>query len=232
MKRERRSATVTAAEVGEHPHGGFIARVLRYGLPADDYGTSWERGVANAALEKRLPVLAWGHSWTEPLGRAVRWWEEDDGLYMEFAFDDPDAVPRARQARAQIESGTLKDMSIGFVREASKPNDDGTVAITKASIDEVSIVLRGAVSGSHVLAVRSGATVSAEVAAQLAAQLIAGDIDAAEFFASLKDAAATPDPAAETPAVEEEEPEVEPEVDGLDSMMDEALGVALGRSAR
>lgn len=228
MKRERRAAAITAPEVSEHPHGGFIARVLRYGLPADDYGTSWERGVANAALEQRMPVLAWGHSWVEPLGRAVRWWEGDDGLYMEFAFDDPDAVPRARQARAQVESGTLTDVSIGFVREASKPNDDGTVAITKASIDEVSIVLRGAVAGAQVLAVRSGAVVSADVAAQLAAQLVAGDIDAAEFFSALKEAANTP---SSVEPAEEPEPEVEVDNGALDAEIDAALDGVL-RSAR
>lgn len=227
MKHERRAAAITSPEVAEHEHGGFIARVLRYGLPADDYGTSWERGVANAALEKRLPVLAWGHSWAEPLGRATRWWEEDDGLYMEFAFDNPDDVPRARQARAQVRSGTLKDVSIGFVREASEPNSDGTINITRASIDEVSIVLRGAVSGAQVLAVRSGAVVSADLVAQLSAKLIAGEIDIADFLNEVK-AAATAVPA---PAPKGDDAPAPVDHAQLDADADAALDLALSRSA-
>ena len=241
MKHERRAAAIVGTEVAEHEHGGFIARVLRYGAPADDFGTTWAKGVANAGLEKRSPVLAFGHSWTDPIGRTTRWWEEDDGLFMEFAFDDPADVPRARQARAQVRSGTLRDVSIGFVREASEPNDDGTVNITKATIDEVSIVLRGAVSGAQVLAVRSGAVVPAAAVAQLAARLVTGDIDIADFLNEVKTASFVPPASGDPEEGDGEDPPVVPPVESeppdefdaeLDAQLDAALGVALGRSAR
>lgn len=225
MKHERRAAPITAAEVADHQHGGFIARVLRYGAPADDFGTTWERGVANVSLEKRMPVLAWGHSWAEPLGRATRWWEEGDGLYMEFAFDDPNDVPRARQARSQVQSGTLSDVSIGFVREKSEPNEDGTVNITRATIDEVSIVLRGAVSGAQVLSVRSGAVVPAATVAQLSAQLVSGEIDIADFLSAVKEASYAP--AAPSPSDDEIPPPAEVSTDDIDAALE-----LIGRSAR
>lgn len=242
MKRERRAAPIHTRAVAEHPHGGFTARVVHYGLPADQYGTIWQAGFANDALAERMPVLAWGHSWTEPLGRAVRHWEEDDGLYMEFAFDDPEAVPRARQARAQVESGTLTDVSIGFERLKWEKHDDGTETMIEAGIDEVSIVLRGAVSGAQVLAVRSGAVVPAETVAQLAAKLVTNDIDIADFLAEVKAASfVQPTPknssdgeqgSGDDEPTSEELEQAAQVSEALESDLDAALDLALGRSRR
>lgn len=231
-KKETRAAAITTRSVGEHAHGGFVARVLRYGDPADDYNTTWARGVANESLGQRMPVLAWGHSWAEPIGRATRWWEEDDGLYMEFAFDDPDDVPRSRQARSQVQSGTLTDVSIGFVRQASDPPDkNGTVNITKALIDEVSIVLRGAVPGAQVLSVRSGSMVPASLVAELSAKLVTGEIDIADFLGAVKENAVAAPPAPQ----EEMAPEVPVEDAAEHLQLDAELEAALesiGRSAK
>ena len=74
-------------------------------------------------------------------------------------------IPRARQAYAQVKSGTLRDCSVGFSHaEKRTPTDDETrtypgvrEVIERATLDEVSLVLRGAVPGAEVVSVRQSA---------------------------------------------------------------------------
>ena len=129
---------------------------VSYGI-TDDYGTQFQRGTFTESLEQRLPVIAFGHDWSDPIGRATAFREDDDGLYLTARLDIGGAVPRADQAYAQLRSGTLTDVSVGFMRTSSEDRD-GHVMITKAELDEVSVVLRGAVPGAKVLAVRSART--------------------------------------------------------------------------
>lgn len=181
-KRERRAAAVTdVAEDGRT----FTARVVAYDT-IDDYGTRFTPGVFTESLGERMPVLAWSHDWGEPIGRATDHDDRDDGLYMTFHLSDPDAVPRARQARAQLGDGTLTDVSVGFMRRASRDAEDeeGVVDITKADLDEVSIVLRGAVPGAQILSVRSGA-VSVDAVVEIAKRKAAGELSDEEAQAAL-----------------------------------------------
>jgi|GEM_PF-5892588 len=148
---EARGATVTNSK---NDGRTFTARAVAYDV-VDDYGTRFRRGVFNASLEKRLPVIAWAHDWADPVGRVTAWDDRADGLHITATLSDPDAVPRARQAVAQIADGTLTDVSIGFFRRESADAANGVVDITKGDLDEVSLVLRGAVPGSVVTGQRS-----------------------------------------------------------------------------
>lgn len=139
------------------------ARVIRYEDRPDSFGTIWARGVFTESLNRRLPVLAWAHDWAEPIGKGVSWRDGADGPYVTFRISDPDAVPRARQAIAQLAEGTLTDVSVGFFNaqrrdptEAERKRWPGVrEIIERAELDEVSIVLRGAVEGAEVVDQRS-----------------------------------------------------------------------------
>lgn len=202
---------------------------VSYGI-TDDYGTQFQRGTFTESLEQRLPVIAFGHDWSDPIGRATAFREDDDGLYLTARLDIGGAVPRADQAYAQLRSGTLTDVSVGFMRTSSEDRD-GHVMITKAELDEVSVVLRGAVPGAKVLAVRSARTgeqVDLDAVVAIAAKKAAGEIDQAtadEALAMLSSPPATPP---EPPAAEE--PEALPELVDALAEADAALASLTDRS--
>ena len=129
----------------------------------DDYGSLWMPDAFDESLRNRLPVLAWSHDWSDPLGRGVDFRTSSDGPEVIFEFDDFDSVPQSKRAYAQAKSGTIQDCSVGFSDAMRRdPTDDEKVAfpgirevIERATLDEVSLVLRGAVPGAKVLSVRS-----------------------------------------------------------------------------
>jgi len=188
--------------------GEFVARIIRYGPPPDTYGTTWRRGVFSEAVASRYPVLTWGHDWQDPVGRAVDSWETDDGLYMRFALDNGADVPRARQARAQLKSGTITDVSVDFPLDfESEPGPGGTREITKAGLYAVGLVVRGSVDGAQVLAgtVRSASMLDPAdrtVLRELAADIEAGRIDLGQALVALDRATRAPDQPAPIPPTE------------------------------
>jgi len=181
----------------------------------DDYGTQFQRGTFTESLEERLPVIAWAHSWDEPIGKATGFRETDEGLYLTARLDIGQGIPRADQAYAQLRSGTLTDVSVGFMRRADEERD-GVTVITKADLDEVSVVLRGAVPGARVLAVRSarsGEVVDLAAVEQIARRVVAGEIDQATADEMARLLSAPPEaPPAAAPAVEPD-PDPEPPID-------------------
>lgn len=183
--RERRSAEV---RVTQDDGRTFEALAVAYNV-VDDYGTRFVKGWASEGLAQRLPVIAWSHNWSEPIGRVTAYREADEGLYITGRFSDPEAVPRARQAAAQLRDGDLTDVSVGFTRLADRTGSDGVVDITKGELDEVSIVLRGAVPGSRVLSLRSAegavTTVAEDAVVSLARRVTAGELTQEEAKVAL-----------------------------------------------
>lgn len=159
--------------------GTFEVLAVAYGV-TDDYGTRFVPGVFNDSLEQRLPVIAWAHDWSEPIGRATGWREDPEvGLYVTGRLDLGGAVERAKQAHEQMRSGTLTDVSVGFWRLADRTAEDGVTEITKGDLDEVSVVLRGAVPGARLLAVRSarsGEMVEVDAVVAIAGKVATGEI--------------------------------------------------------
>ncbi len=209
----------------------------------DDYGSVWAPDTFDEALDARLPTLAWGHSWVEPIGRGVEWAAEGDLRVIRFRLDDFDLVPRAGQAWAQVQSGTIDDCSVGFSNAVRRYGPELTPEelvrwpgihefIEKADLDEVSLVLRGAVPGAKVLAYRSrdgrALTVSEDDVVAAAKKIAAGELTEAEAKAMLALLADdTPDPGATG------EPGGAPEgtvTEDLDAVIDAALEGAFGRS--
>lgn len=179
MRRETRTGEVRAVGDGD---GVVEILAVAYNI-TDDYGTQFVKGTFTESLEERLPVIAWAHSWDEPIGRATGFRETDEGLYLTARLDVGGKVPRADQAYEQMRSGTLTDVSVGFMRVAAEDDDErGVTVITKAELDEVSVVLRGAVPGAKVLAVRSArmAGVDFDDAVEIAKRKAAGELSDAE----------------------------------------------------
>lgn len=142
-------------------------RALAYNV-LDSYQTVFVPPFGAAALRSRLPRLSWGHDWADPVGVATAFRVEADGIYITGRLSDPDAVPRARQAAAQLADGTIDQVSIGFSRaESRSPTESERQRwpgvermILDGEIDEIALVLRAAVPGAEVLSVRgrSGST--------------------------------------------------------------------------
>lgn len=164
-----RNVEVRAA--GEGPNGRPVVE-LRAVTPGvvDDYGSLWNPATFDERMTARTtadpddtPTLCWAHDWSDPIGHGVSYRSDEGGPMVGFELDDFEAVPRARQADAQVRSKTIRDCSVGFSHvERRDPTDDERSAypgikevIDVADLDEVSLVLRGAVPGAKVLALRA-----------------------------------------------------------------------------
>lgn len=182
---------------------GFTAKLVSYGVP-DTYRTSWQHGVFTRALEKRstggasIPVV-WDHNWADPVGQVVAYRDEQDGFYGDVEFDDFEAVPRARQAYAQMQPNpttgkpTMGQFSFAFVRGEETEDTEHRGVMRQTSVDavqEFSIVLNGSVPGTRVTATRSS-KVDAATAAELVRKVGAGELELTDALVELRSAAKT-----------------------------------------
>jgi phage head maturation protease len=174
----------------------------------DDYGSVWMADTFDAALEQRLPVLAWSHDWSDPIGVGLDYQADPGGPLVTCVFDDFESVPRAKQAYSQTRTDiagkppTIRDCSVGFSQvKRREPTDEerkqwpGCVeVILEARMDELSLVLAGAVPGAAVVGVRSGqvrmagakdALISREAAGALIAKTATGELTLAEALNAL-----------------------------------------------
>jgi HK97 family phage prohead protease len=220
-----RNMEIRAAEVDGAP--GVTLHCIRPDV-VDDYGSVWMADAFDESLAQRMPTLCWAHDWTEPLGPGVDYETGDDGPQVRFRFSDFEAVPIARRAHAQVADGTIQDCSVGFWNAVRRdPTDDEKAkwpgvreVILKAQLDEVSLVLRGAVPGAKVMAVR-GAKVAVDAAVDLAARIAAGEITQEQAKAAL-DLLANEDP--DPPDPEGELPPAAVDHEALDAEIDAVLG--------
>jgi phage head maturation protease len=183
-RRTTRHLHVRAVTPADGEPSQFWARVVTYNV-LDDYRTKFRPACFADSLQARLPRLLYGHNGSGDLRHVLG-----------FVVDDFDAVPSARQAWSQLQSGTLDQFSVGFWRGAETPDEtDGSVWIESGDLTEVSLVLEGAVPGTHLISLgRAGqrsvaAVVPADKAAQVILDLQAGTIDLADALAALKAAA-------------------------------------------
>ena len=144
--------TLLVDEAGLATDGAdFAARVMTYGQP-DAMGFGWADGCLDASLDERLPVLTWAHDWADPIGHAVSWRRDGSDVVLSWVLDD---VPRATQARTQLRSGTITDISVGLTAmemDVTEREDGGPdVLVTSGTVAECALTLRGAVPGAQVL---------------------------------------------------------------------------------
>lgn len=211
---------IRAAE-GDVP--GITVRAIVPGV-VDDFGTLWDAHAFDDSLNERMPRLAWAHRWDEPLGPPVGWEPSDEGPLIRFNFSDFDAVPIAKRAYAQVQDGTLEDVSVGFSyvpggKREPTPEERTTYpgireVVSRAILPEVSLVLEGAVPGAKVMAVRSaktraGAVIDLEALYQIAEDKAAGKITPEQANAAVE-LLATVDAGAEPDAGGDEDTDAEP----------------------
>jgi HK97 family phage prohead protease len=217
----------------------------------DDFGSLWNANAFDETLAQRLPTLVWAHDWSDPIGHGVSFTPGPDGPMVRAVFDNFDAVPRARQAFAQTESGTIRDCSVGFSEVTRRePTPEELKAfpgvrevIERATMDELSLVLAGAVPGAKVLSVRMAnddALVSREDVGRIMARLATGELSLTQ---ALNEVAGLPESDADEPIAEDDEdpddetnededpepepdPELEAEADALMADITEALSLA------
>lgn len=202
MKRETRSG-----EVGNvKPDGTLEVLAVAYHV-VDDYGSVWMPGVFTRSADERLPVIAWAHAWDEPIGRALGYRDAEEGPYFPARLDIGGHVRRADQAFQQMSPGpngeppTLTDVSVGFfVPEGGRRSPTAEELrrwpgareiITEAVLDEISVVLRGAVPGASILAgsvrsKRTGEMVDMDAVVAIAKKKSAGEITEAEADEALR----------------------------------------------
>jgi HK97 family phage prohead protease len=190
--------------VGDSSSREFIARVIQYNV-VDDYGTVWLPGCFADSLNTRMPRVAWAHSWQDPIG-VYKEVVKDDGQVLELLgkLSEFEAVPRARQAWAQMDDGTIDQFSVGFTRRTwhdimpgvevpgvSQAQLDAWRAagawevMVKADLDEASPVLVGAVPGTALLAVRAAGMVDIDQVVELAKRVKAGELSQEEAQAAV-----------------------------------------------
>jgi HK97 family phage prohead protease len=188
MTIERRALRPTEVRVDSANPRIFEADVLTYGV-IDSYRTIFDSGVFDESLAEHLPKITWGHEWTDPIGRYVdyknieaRSKDQPARLRLIGELDDFDAVPRAYQASAQLKSGTIDQFSVGFHRNegGTYEDDDGITHFRSAGLDEVALVLVGAVPGTKLVSVRSARgerrQVPEEYVIDLAKKVAAGEM--------------------------------------------------------
>lgn len=174
MKREIRTQRTEIRTASDTP-GMFEAVVVRYGV-VDSYDTIFDEGCFTASLEERLPRITWGHDWADVIGQYVDYKDGPDGLTLVGQLDDFEAVPRARQAYAQLKSGTIDQFSVGFHRNpgGTWTDEDNREHFRDCGLDEAALVLAGAVPGTKLVSVRSaqrGLSVVREVPEELVISL-------------------------------------------------------------
>jgi HK97 family phage prohead protease len=241
---ERQTSRIVPVEVQfralkGNEEGQFTARVINYDR-VDDYGTAFAPKVFTESMNARLPRIVWGHDWTDPIGR---WIDYQDGRRhldllgeLDLALmDGIPAVPRARQALTQLRSGTIDQFSVGFLPMAGEEKEiEGQVAFrfTQARLDEVSLVLVGAVPDTKTLSVRSyhflregPMMISKDNAAAVLLKLQTGEVDLVEALQLIKDSDSEQEPGEQGPGEQgpgeqgpgqqepDEVPEATPEVE-------------------
>lgn len=197
---ERRTFTDIEIRAGEDGPPSVTLQCIKPGV-VDDYGSLWKADAFDESLQQRLPTLCWAHDWADPLGPGIEAIPSRGGPKVKFNFSDFDAVPQARRAHAQVMDGTIRDCSVGFSGVSRRDPTEGERSkhpgvrevIEKATLDEVSLVLRGAVPGAKVLAVRSVRTesgaVDGEFVIELGRKVAAGEITHEAAAAAIKLAA-------------------------------------------
>lgn len=200
MSREYRTIRNAGIRAIDATDGGAPGVTLQAITPniVDDYGSVFTPDCFDRSIEERGPVLCWAHNWADPIGHPVGYETGDGGPRVSFEYDDFDAVPRAKQANSQVRSGTIRDCSVGFSNTKRRDPTDDELAqwpgvrevIFEADLDEISLVLRGAVPGAQVVAYRGAGqravTVPIDAVTELARKVNAGEITEDEAHTALE----------------------------------------------
>lgn len=116
----------------------------------DTFKTTFDKDAFRSSFEKRLPLMCWQHDLRDPIGHAISAQVTPKSNEIVGKFDDFDAVPNAKRAFSQINSGTITDFSFGF-RQPKYENHKrfaGVRNIRSAIMMEFSPVSIGSIPGA------------------------------------------------------------------------------------
>jgi HK97 family phage prohead protease len=131
----------------------------------DTYKTVFGKRAFADGFEKRLPTMCWQHDIRNPIGRALEAQVTPKVNEMRGQFDDFDAVPDAKRAFHQIQSGTITDFSFGFRNAKFQPTGQrGISRITSAFMAEFSPVTIGSIPGAKAVGLREDGIITMEMA--------------------------------------------------------------------
>ena len=174
------------------------ATAVTYGT-VDSYGTTWIPDVFTEALAERMPVVLYGHDWwtlDHVLGQGIDSREMDYGVDVLIEYADPDIIEAARTAMA-LTSGdrpVIRDVSVGFERREWRGGKElepaeialGAIeAMVKAGMDELSLVVRGAVPGASMRSRSRRGVVDLDAVMEIARRKTAGELNDAEALAAI-----------------------------------------------
>ena len=153
--------------------GTFGGCAVAYGV-RDSYGSVFLPGVFAASLAQHRkagtrPLLLWQHNPDEPIGVWEEVREDARGLAVKgrLILD----TTRGREAHALLKAGALNGLSIGFRAQTAKALADGTRAITKAELIEISLAAFPANPAARVTGIRSTGDDLAALFRRAAAQI-------------------------------------------------------------
>lgn len=128
----------------------------------DSYNTDFARDCFDEWFAQRMPVMCWQHQRTEPIGRVLTRQAGSNAHEMVAQFSDFDAVPRSRQAFAQIRDKEITDFSFGFDQAKSVPHPQtrGAVRFVRSRMPEISPVTIGSIPGAVAVGIRAEAEVA------------------------------------------------------------------------
>lgn len=144
--------------------GTFDGLAVRFGV-VDSYRTSFDRNAFT--WEGRSLPLLWSHDRAQVLGSVRSITPDGEGLRIRARLNLD--VQRAREVRSMLASGDISGLSIGFQRLKDEARAGGVRHITRAKLNEVSVVAIPAVPGSVVTSVRATPDLSSFLASLRAA---------------------------------------------------------------
>lgn len=164
---------VNGLELREAPHATYKdidedKRQVLVEFPhdvVDSYKTKFGTRAFSESFERHLPTMCWQHDIKDPIGHALQAQVGPRVNEIRGQFDNFDAVPHAKRAFHQIQSGTIEDFSFGF-RNAHYERKDraGVRRISKAFMAEFSPVTIGSIPGAKAVGLREdGNTVEYEL---------------------------------------------------------------------
>jgi len=136
--------------------GTFEAYVATWDT-IDSFGTRFKKGAFRKTMQERLAKgdikILWQHKIDEPIGYVLDAREDETGLLINGKLDI--GVPRADQARLQMASGTINQMSFGFDIIKQQKAKDGFIDISEVRWWEASPVTFAANPETSIVNVRS-----------------------------------------------------------------------------
>ena len=140
----------------------------------DTFKTTFDKDAFRDSFNTRRPLMCWQHDLRDPIGHSVSAQVLPNHNEIVGQFDDFDAVPNAKRAFHQIQSGTITDFSFGFRQPKYEPHPRhrGVRNIRSAVMMEFSPVSVGSIPGAVATGVREEEMIMAEHSAEEITELV------------------------------------------------------------